>query len=126
MIAYTVPVAAHLKENGGEMTREGLRSVLEQGRNHRREYYLVSVRKFTATPNTGDFRGILPHSVMYGAIQMLVRYERFGEILHEDCVFMDAVRGFHAPIRQGASILVRRNTQKYLQKLLIRSRNGIY
>ncbi len=30
--------------------------------------YVVSVRKFTATPNTGDFRGILPHSVMYGAI----------------------------------------------------------
>ncbi len=86
----------------------------------------MSVRKFTATPNTGDSRGILPHSVMYGAIQMLVRYERFGEILHEDCVFMDAVQGFHAPVRQGASIFVRRNTKKYLQKPLIRSLNGIY
>ena len=37
------------------------------------EKYLVSVRKFTATPNTRDSRRILPHSVMYGAIQMLVR-----------------------------------------------------
>ncbi len=63
---------------------------------------------------------------MYGAIQMLVRYERFGEILHEDFVFMDAVRGFHAPIRQRASIFVRKNTKKYLPKPLIRSRNGIY
>ncbi len=88
--------------------------------------YIVSVRKFTATLNTGDSRGILPHSVMYGAIQMLVRYERFGEILHEDCVFMDAVRGFHAPIRQRASIFVRKNTRKYLQKPLMRSLNGIY
>ncbi len=89
-------------------------------------HYIVSVRKFTATPNTGDSRGILPHSVMYGAIQMLVRYERFGEILREDFVFMDAVRGFDAPIRQRASIFVRKNTKKYLQKPLIRSRNGIY
>ena len=63
---------------------------------------------------------------MYGAIQMLVRYGRFGEILHEDCVFMDAVRGFHAPIRQKVSIFVRKNTQKYLQKLFRRSLNGIY
>ncbi len=63
---------------------------------------------------------------MYGAIQMLVRYERFGGILHEDCMFMDAVRGFHAPIRQRASIFVRKNTKKYLQKPLIRSLNGIY
>ena len=84
------------------------------------------IRKFTAALNTGDSRGILPYSVMYGAIQMLVRYERFGEILHEDCMFMDAVRRFHAPIRQGASIFVRKNTQKYLQKPLIRSLNGIY
>ena len=60
----------------------------------------------------GDSRGILPHSVMYGAIQMLVGYERFGEILHEDCVFMDAVRGFDAPIRQGASIFVRKKYQE--------------
>ena len=55
--------------------------------------------KIHSNPNTGDSRGILPHSIMYGAIQMLVGYERFGEILHEDCVFMDAVWGFHAPIR---------------------------
>ncbi len=78
--------------------------------------YVVSVRKFTASPNTGDFRGILLHSVMYGTIQMLVRYERFGEILHEDCMFMDAVRGFHAPIRQRASIFVRKNTKKISPK----------
>ncbi len=66
----------------------------------------------------GDSRSILPHSVMYGAIQMFVRYERFGEILHEDCVFMDAVRGFDASICQRASIFVRKNTKKYLPKPL--------
>ncbi len=27
----------------------------------------------------GDSIGILPHSVMYGAVQMFVRYERFGK-----------------------------------------------
>ena len=74
----------------------------------------------------GDSRGILPHSVMYGAIQMLVGYERFGKILHEDCVFMDAVRGFDAPIRQRISIFIRRNTRKYLQKPLIRSLKTAY
>ncbi len=41
-------------------------------------------------------------------------------------MFMDAVRGFHAPIRQGASIFVKKNTRKYLKKPLIRSLNGIY
>ncbi len=40
---------------------------------------IVSVRKFTATLNTGDSRGIFPHSIMYGVILVFVRYERFGE-----------------------------------------------
>ena len=39
IIAYTVPAAAHLRENGGEMTKEGLLSVLEQGRANRWAYY---------------------------------------------------------------------------------------
>ena len=75
---------------------------------HGREY-IVSVRKFTATSNTGDFRSILPHSVMYGAIQGFVRYERFQKILHEDCVFMDPVRKLNAPVRQRTFIFVRKH-----------------
>ncbi len=39
IIAYTVPAVAHLRENGGEMTREGLLSVLEQDRANRWAYY---------------------------------------------------------------------------------------
>ncbi len=39
IIAYTVPAAAHLRKNGGEMTEEGLLSILEQGRENRWAYY---------------------------------------------------------------------------------------
>ncbi len=48
IIAYTVPAAAHLKENDGEMTRGELLSVLEQGRKNRREYYEGRLSDFTA------------------------------------------------------------------------------
>ncbi len=83
--------------------------------------------KIHSNPKYGGFqRHFAPQRHVWSDSEMLVRYERFGGILHEDCVFMDAVRRFHAPIRQRASIFVRKNTQKYLQKLLIRSPNDIY
>ena len=68
IIAYTVPAAAHLRENGGEMTKEGLLSVLEQGRANRWAYYagrtegpdddhiLLLVEMFRDTPVEEGFR----------------------------------------------------------------------
>ena len=52
IIAYTVPAAAHLRENGGEMTKEGLLSVLEQGRKYCREYYVGRMSEFVSEERT--------------------------------------------------------------------------
>ncbi len=49
---------------------------------------------------------------MYGAILVLFRYGRLGEILHEDFVVMDPIRGFNTQIRQESFIFVRENISR--------------
>ena len=52
IIAYTEPASDHLKENDGEMTGAGLATVLEQGRENRREYYEGRMAEFVSEERT--------------------------------------------------------------------------
>ncbi len=52
IIAYTEPAADHLKEKGRKMTGAGLATVLEQGRENRREYYEGRMAEFVSEERT--------------------------------------------------------------------------
>ena len=96
IIAYTVPAAAHLTENGGEMTEEGLLSVLEQGRKHRREYYVGRMSEFVSEERTSfaQIIGDVPKDGRLTKTEILAHLTReYGEEKAKELFFLSVKKG---------------------------------
>ena len=96
IIAYTVPAADHLEETGGKMTMEGLMSVLEQGRENRRQYYVGRMVEFLSEERTSfaQIIGSVPKDRPLKKTEILAHLaEEYGEEKARELFFLSVQKG---------------------------------